>query len=120
MEKRNICLTITQIRRHINFGNNLQKPKQKKCKILFCYTEMAWIDLLRQLGNFNWGPGCCYNIVTSYQNEQRRFLNKEKDKKRYDVCVDRYVTVGFENSGTMEKAHRKHPRLNYGSCRERT
>ena len=58
VEKRNICLTITQIRRHLNFGNmSLQKPKQKKCKILFCYTEMAWIDLLRQLGNFNWGPG---------------------------------------------------------------
>ena len=37
----------------------------KKCKILFCYIEMAWIDLLRQLGNFNWGPGWCNNIVTS-------------------------------------------------------
>ena len=36
-----------------------------------------------------------------------KFLNKEKDKKRYDVCVDRYVTVDFENSGTMEKAHHK-------------
>ena len=25
---------------------------------------MAWIDMLRQLGNFNWGPGWCNNIVT--------------------------------------------------------
>ena len=25
----------------------------------------------------------------------RKFLNKEKDKKIYDVWVDRYVTVGF-------------------------
>ena len=24
-----------------------------------------------------------------------KFLNKEKDKKLYDVWVDRYVTVGF-------------------------
>ena len=24
-----------------------------------------------------------------------KFLNKEKDKKVYDVWVDRYVTVGF-------------------------
>ena len=55
MEKRNICLTITQIRSHVNFGNNLQEAKANK--ILFCYTEMALIDLLRQLGNFNWGPG---------------------------------------------------------------
>ena len=46
MEKRNICLTITQIRSHINFGNNLReakakKKKKKNGKILFCYTEMA-------------------------------------------------------------------------------
>ena len=57
MEKRNIFLTITQIRSHINFGNNLREAKAKKGNILFCYTEMAYIDLLRQLGNFNWGPG---------------------------------------------------------------
>ena len=49
-----------------------------------------------------------------------KFLNKEKDKERYDVYVDRYVTVGFENSGTMEKSHRKHPRLNYVQWREKT
>ena len=24
-----------------------------------------------------------------------KLLNKEKDKKIFDVCVDRYVTVGF-------------------------
>ena len=48
-----------------------------------------------------------------------KFLNKEKDKKRSDMCVDRYVTVCFENSGTMEKAHRKHPRLNYVQLREK-
>ena len=53
-------------------------------------------------------------VMTDCQNERRRFLNKENDKKRYDVCVDRYVTVGFETSGTMEKAHRKHPHLNCG------
>ena len=67
--------------------------------------------------------GFAYNMVqyvmAGCQNERRRYLNKEKDKKRYDVCVDRYVTVGFENSGTMEKAHRKHPRLNYVQWRER-
>ena len=37
--------------------------------------------------------GFTYNMVqcvmADCQNEQRRFLNKEKDKKRYDVCVDR-------------------------------
>ena len=56
MEKRNIYLTITHIR-NINFGTNLRDAKAKKGKILFCDTEMTQIDLLRQLGNFNWGPG---------------------------------------------------------------
>ena len=46
------------------------------------------------------------------------FLNKEKDKKIYDLLVDRYVTVFFLKSGTMEKAHRKHPRLNHVQWRE--
>ena len=41
MEKRNVCLTITQIRSHVNFGNNLREAKAKNGKILFCYTEMA-------------------------------------------------------------------------------
>ena len=27
---------------------------------------MAQIDLLRQLGNFNWGHGWCNNIVTKW------------------------------------------------------
>ena len=30
-----------------------------------------------------------------------KFMNKEKDKKRYDMCADRYVT-GFESSGTPQ------------------
>ena len=41
MEKRNICLTITQIRSHENFGKNLREAKAKKGKILLCYIEMA-------------------------------------------------------------------------------
>ena len=41
VEKRNIYLTITQIRSHVSFGNNLREAKAKKGKILFCYTEMA-------------------------------------------------------------------------------
>ena len=68
--------------------------------------------------------GFVYNIVqyaimwwhvarTNKEGTIHKFLNKEKNKKRYDMCVDGYVTVGFENSGTMEKAHRKHFRLNY-------
>ena len=48
-----------------------------------------------------------------------KFMNKDNDKKIYDVWVDRYVTVGFLKSGTMEKAHRKHPCLNYVQWRER-
>ena len=39
MEKRNICLTITQIRSHVSFGNIYEKPNQNS-KILFCYTEL--------------------------------------------------------------------------------
>ena len=41
MEKRNICLTVIQIRSHVNFGNNLREAKAEKGKNLFCYTEMA-------------------------------------------------------------------------------
>ena len=37
-------------------------------------------------------------MIAGYQNEQ--------DTIHKFLCVDRYVTVGFENSGTMEKAHR--------------
>ena len=29
---------------------------------------MAWINLLPQLGNFNWGPGWCNNIVTNKED----------------------------------------------------
>ena len=40
------------------------------------------------------------------QNERRKndsqFLNKEKDKKIYDVWVDRYVTVGYKILVTTE------------------
>ena len=47
MEKRNICLTITQIRRHVNYGNNLLKPKQKKKKkkkknVRFYFVTLKW------------------------------------------------------------------------------
>ena len=44
VEKRNICLTITQIRRHVNFGNSLQKPKQKNVRFWHgstCYVNWA-------------------------------------------------------------------------------
>ena len=41
MEKRNICLSITQIRSHVNFGNSLHKPKQKKVKFYFFIT-LKW------------------------------------------------------------------------------
>ena len=40
MEKRNICLTTTQIRRHVNFGNNLQKPKQTNVR--FYFVTLKW------------------------------------------------------------------------------
>ena len=39
MEKRNICLTIIQIRRNVNFGNNLQMPKQKN---RFYFVTLKW------------------------------------------------------------------------------
>ena len=40
MEKRNSCLTIAQIRRHVNFGNNLQEAKQKK--VGFYFVTLKW------------------------------------------------------------------------------
>ena len=40
MEKRNICLTITQIRSHVNFGNNLPKAKPKKVR--FYFVTLKW------------------------------------------------------------------------------
>ena len=52
----------------------------------------------------------------------REFVLLEKStprKKKYDMCVDRYVTVGFENSGTKEKGHRKHLHLKTTSSGER-
>ena len=50
-------LTITQFQKACKLWKQFTEAKAKKCKSLFCYTEMARIDLLRQLGNFNWGPG---------------------------------------------------------------
>ena len=41
MEKRNICLTFTQIRSHVNFGNNLREAKAKK-KIRFYFVILKW------------------------------------------------------------------------------
>ena len=50
MEKKNICLTITQIRSHVNFGNNLREAKPKKIRCYFvtlkwhrstCYVNWA-------------------------------------------------------------------------------
>ena len=40
MEKRNICLTITQIRSHVNFGNSLQEAEQKKVR--FYFVTLKW------------------------------------------------------------------------------
>ena len=40
MEKRNICLTIKQIRRHVNFGNNLREAKPKKG--IFYFVTLNW------------------------------------------------------------------------------
>ena len=40
MEKRNICLTVTQIRSHVNFGNNLLEAKPKKVR--FCSVTLKW------------------------------------------------------------------------------
>ena len=54
------------------------RSQSKKIKILFCYTEIAWIDLLRQLGNFNWGPGWCNNIVTTRSTADRIIENDAK------------------------------------------
>ena len=39
-------LTITQIRSHVNFGNNLREARAKKVRFFFfffCYTEMAYM-----------------------------------------------------------------------------
>ena len=39
-----------------------------------------------------------YLVAGARMNEEKtihKFLNKEKDKKIYDVWVDRYITVGF-------------------------
>ena len=50
MEKRNICLIITQIRSYVNFGNNLREAKAKKVRLYFvtlkwhrstCYVNWA-------------------------------------------------------------------------------
>ena len=56
MEKRSICLTITQIRSHVNFGNNLRETIAKKVRFNFvtlklhrstCYVN--WVILIGDL-----------------------------------------------------------------------
>ena len=56
MEKRSICLTITQIRSHVNFGNNLREARAKKVRFYFvtlklhgstCYVN--WVFLIGDL-----------------------------------------------------------------------
>ena len=39
MEKRNICLSITHIRSHVTFGNNLPEAKAKKVRFYFVTLE---------------------------------------------------------------------------------
>ena len=50
MERRNICLTVTQIRSQVNFGNNLREAKAKRVRFYFdtlklhrstCYVNWA-------------------------------------------------------------------------------
>ena len=40
MEKRNICLSITHIRSHVTFGNNLPEAKAKKVR--FYFVTLKW------------------------------------------------------------------------------
>ena len=40
MEKRNISLTVTKIRSHVNFGNNLREAKPKKVR--FYFITLKW------------------------------------------------------------------------------
>ena len=40
MEKRNICLTIAQIRSHVNFGKNLREAKTKDVR--FYFVTLKW------------------------------------------------------------------------------
>ena len=40
MENRKICLTFTQIRSHVNFGNNLREAKAKKVR--FYFVTLKW------------------------------------------------------------------------------
>ena len=49
MEKRNICLSMTKIRSHVSFANNLREAQAKQGKILValkwnrstCYLKLA-------------------------------------------------------------------------------
>ena len=38
-------------------------PKQETIKQV-CSSERAWMELLPQMGNFNWGPIWCNNLVS--------------------------------------------------------
>ena len=60
-------------------------------------------------------------VMAGCQSERRKNdsqISEWGKIRKYDVWIDRYVTISFLNSGTMEKAHRKHPCLNYIQWRE--
>ena len=52
MEKRNICLPITHIRSHVNFGNNLREAKAKKVRFYFVTLRNGIGRLVTSTGQF--------------------------------------------------------------------
>ena len=73
MEKRDICLTITQIRSHVNFGSNLREAKPKTVR--FYFVILKWH---RSTCYVNWAIlfGDPVDVTTLLLGElQLRFVN---------------------------------------------
>ena len=76
-------------------------------RIAYDFLKNETITIFKLIANllFCLGPNISpmfYLFSTWYQVTRM----KKEDTIHKFLCVDRYVTVGFENSGTMEKAHR--------------
>ena len=74
MEKKSICLNISQIKSHLNFGNNLPEAKAKKVR--FYFVTLKWH---RSTCYVNWAIliGDLVDVTTMLLPESERLTGLE-------------------------------------------
>ena len=116
MKKRNICLTITHIRSHVTFGNNLREAKAKKVR--FYFVTLKWH---RSTCYLNWAIliGDPVDVTTLLLISHMPITKLENDSKSIWVKVfvnktSHFVASWYRSPGsTSEEFHLFREQLDY-------